>query len=96
MDDIITQKTAAIDAIISDLTDNFIKKFWEQIEELYKVVHLHERQALVWKAISKKEEFTSAIQALREMFVNSLAETRSTLVNELNEERNAFSTFIGE
>ena len=94
MDDLITLKTQAFDDLVADLTDNFIKNFWEQIDDLYKVVHLHERQALVWKAISKKEQFTAAIQNLRVMFVSSLVETRTTIVDALNAEREGFGEYI--
>jgi flagellin-specific chaperone FliS len=96
MDEAIAEKTAIIDATIADLTDNYVDRFWEQLEELYNHISHHERQALVWKALHKKEEFIAAINALRDMLVASLGDTRATLVGELNDERDGFAASIGE
>jgi len=73
-----------------------VDRFWEQLEELYNAVHHHERQALVWKALHKKDEFIAAINALRDTLVASLGDTRTTLVGELNGERDGLAATVGD
>jgi hypothetical protein len=85
----------SIDEVIADLTDNFVTKFWEQVQEIYHTVHLQERQNLIWKALSKKEQFFSALQTHRDWLTTSLAETRSTLISDLNTERDGLADYIG-
>ena len=61
MDEIIKNKTEKIDHILYDLTRNFTDKFWIALEEIYKHIHVYEREALLWEAIKKKDEFLASI-----------------------------------
>jgi hypothetical protein len=96
MDELIARATADIEDMAGALGDNFVDRFWVQLEELNEHIHYHERQALVWKALHKKQQFLAALGALREELVVELSETRARLVGELNVERDGFSYAVAD
>lgn len=96
MDDVIAEKTDAINEVIDTLTEDFIIIFWETVEEIYNQVNYYERQGLIWKALYQKDQFLAEVSAIRDWLLAGLAETREQLVSELNAERSGFASFVGE
>jgi hypothetical protein len=96
MDELIAEATASIETMAGALGDNFVDRFWIQLEELNEHIAYHERQALVWKALHKKQEFLAALGHLREDLVHELSETRAHLVGELNVEREGFAYAVAD
>lgn len=40
---------------IAELTQDFLKIFWETMEEIFQTVHYNERQGVMWKALYQKD-----------------------------------------
>ena len=86
MDYIIADKTAVINAVVDNLTEDFIVVFWDTVEEIYNSVNYYERQGLIWKALYQKDAFLAEVSALRDELIQDLADIRSQLVSELADE----------
>ena len=54
MNQLILEKTEAIDALIADLQENFVDKFWETLSDINQAVAANDREALVWRALTRK------------------------------------------
>ena len=55
-----------MNARLADLTENFLRIFWETTEEIFQTVHYNERQGLMWKALYQKDAFVAGIAAIRD------------------------------
>ena len=89
-------RIAALNARIAVLTEDFLKIFWETIEEIYRATSYYERQGLIWKALYQKDEFIAGVQAIRQELVAKLAQNQSELVAALNAERDGMAAWIGD
>ena len=54
MNQLVLEKTKAIDDLVADLQENFVVKFWETPQNISQNVRTNEREALVWRALTKK------------------------------------------
>lgn len=78
---VIASKTAAIDDMVENLTEDFIIVFWETVEEIYELVNYYERQGLIWKALYQKKQFLQSITVIRDELIAGLAEVRAGLTS---------------
>ena len=69
MDTLNAKIIAAMDARIAMLSEEFLKIFWETVEDIYRSVKYEERQGLVWKALYQKDAFIAKITAIRDEMV---------------------------
>jgi hypothetical protein len=90
MNQLVQEKTEAIDALIADLQENFVDKFWETLSDINQAVAANDREALVWRALTRKALFLRAAQDLRDSLISGLAESRERLTAELNQLTLAF------
>ena len=95
MDSINERLIAQIDARIDMLQEDFLKIFWETIEDIYRSVKYEERQGLIWRALYQKDAFISKITDIRNEMVEQLSNNRTDLVNKMNLERDGLVAFIG-
>ena len=84
MDTLNAKIIAAMDARIAMLSEEFLKIFWETVEDIYRSVKYEERQGLVWKALYQKDAFIAKITAIRDEMVQQLADNKTDLVNKMN------------
>jgi hypothetical protein len=96
MDAVIADKTAAINAVIDELTEDYIVIFWNTIEEIYQEVSFYERQGLIWKALYGKDAFITEVSGIRDWLLSGLAEIRGQLAGELGDERSGFAANVNE
>ena len=96
MDALEARLIAAMDARIAMLVEDYLKIFWETVEDIYQSVSYNERQGLVWKALYQKDAFVASINAIRNEMVETLAENHSQLVVEMNAERDGLAAFTAE
>ena len=54
MNQLVLEKTKSIDDLVADLQENFVVKFWETLKNINQNVKTSEREALVWRALTKK------------------------------------------
>ena len=95
MDSINERLIDQIDARIAMLQEDFLKIFWETIEDIYRSVKYEERQGLIWRALYQKDAFISKITDIRNEMVEQLSNNRTDLVNKMNLERDGLVAFIG-
>ena len=96
MDALNSRLIAAMDARISMLTEEFLKIFWETVEDIYRSVSYNERQGLIWKALYQKDAFIAAVTAIRDEMVQQLADNKSQLVDQMNAERDGLAAFTAD
>jgi hypothetical protein len=96
MDALEARLIAAMDARIAMLVQDYLKIFWETVEDIYQSVSYNERQGLIWKALYQKDAFVAAINAIREQMVSELAANHAQLVDEMNAERDGLAAFTAE
>ena len=65
-----------MNARLADLTENFLRIFWETTEEIFQTVHYNERQGLMWKALYQKDAFVAGVAAIRDEMLAALAQNR--------------------
>ena len=85
-----------MNARLADLTENFLRIFWETTEEIFQTVHYNERQGLMWKALYQKDAFVAGVTAIRDEMLAALAENREQMASDLQFERLAFEEWISE
>ena len=73
------ERIATLDARIAELTEDFLKIFWETVEEIYRATSYNERQGLIWKALYQKDAFIAGVNAIRDEMVQQLADNRAQL-----------------
>ena len=54
MNQLVFEKTKVIDDLVADLQENFVVKFWDTLQNINQNVRTNEREALVWRALTKK------------------------------------------
>ena len=96
MDQVIADKTSAINAVIDELIEDYIVIFWNTIEEIYKEISFYERQGLIWKALYGKDAFIAEVSGIRDWLLQGLADIRAQLVAELGAERSGFAANVNE
>jgi hypothetical protein len=96
MDALEARLIAAMDARIAMLVQDYLKIFWETVEDIYQSVSYNERQGLIWKALYQKDAFVAAINAIREQMVAELSANHAQLVDQMNAERDGLAAFTAE
>merc|ERR1711934_1284373 len=96
MDALEARLIAAMDARIAMLVQDYLKIFWETVEDIYQSVSYNERQGLIWKALYQKDAFVAAINAIREQMVQELSANHAQLVDQMNAERDGLAAFPAE
>ena len=91
-----TEQEASMNARIEELTEDFLKLFWETAEEIYQTLNYHERQGLMWKALYQKDAFIAAVAQIRDEMVATLAANREQMAAELQAERLDFEQYIAD
>jgi len=94
LQDIIDGKLLALDNIIDGYTNDFVNTFYDQIEEMNTHLFFHERQALVWKALHKKQDFLDEVAALRDELAEGLGAIGSQFVEDMDAEFLGFTEFV--
>ena len=93
MDALEARLIAAMDARVAMLTEDYLKIFWETVEDIYQSVSYNERQGLIWKALYQKDAFVASINAIRNEMVQQLADNHAHLASQMNAERDALAAF---
>ena len=75
-------RIAALNARIQELTIDFLKIFWETVEEIYRSTSYNQRQGLIWKALYQKDQFIAGVNAIRDEMVQQLSDNRDQLASE--------------
>jgi hypothetical protein len=96
MDALEARLIAAMDARIAMLTEDYLKIFWETVEDIYQSVSYNERQGLIWKALYQKDAFVASINAIRNEMVQQLADNHAQLASQMNAERDGLAAFTAE
>ena len=87
-------RIAALNARIEELTVDFLKIFWETVEEIYRSTSYNERQGLIWKALYQKDQFIAGLNAIRDEMVQQLSANRDQLAAEQAAELQGFADFV--
>ena len=96
MDELNAKLIEAMDARVAMLNQDFLKIFWETVEDIYRSVRYEERAGLIWKALYQKDAFIAAVTAIRDQLVQDLADNKTDLVNKMNAERDGMAAFIAQ
>ena len=89
-------RIAALNARIQELTIDFLKIFWETVEEIYRSTSYNIRQGLIWKALYQKDQFIAGVNAIRDEMVQQLSDNRDQLGSEQAAELQGFADFVAE
>ena len=87
-------RIAALNARIEELTVDFLKIFWETVEEIYRSTSYNERQGLIWKALYQKDQFIAGLNAIRDEMVQQLSANRDQLAADQAAELQGFADFV--
>ena len=87
-------RIAALNARIEELTVDFLKIFWETVEEIYRSTSYNERQGLIWKALYQKDQFIAGLNAIRDEMVQQLSANRDQLAADQGAELQGFADFV--
>ena len=90
MDEVVAAKTAAMNAQVEKLTEDYIAEFWDALKQIYGSIDDKERSGLAWKALYQREAFLDLIGQIRDQFVSDLNATRSCLSDEMLAEKSGF------
>ena len=85
-----------MNARLAELTDDFLKIFWETMEEIYQTVSYSERQGVMWKALYQKDAFIAGVTAIRDEMVAALNANAEQMAAELQAERLEMEQWISE
>ena len=88
------ERIAALNARIAELTVDFLKIFWETVEEIYRATSYNERQGLIWKALYQKDAFIAGVNAIRDEMVIQLSDNRSQMAAQAAAEMQGFADFV--
>ena len=88
------ERIAALNARIAELTVDFLKIFWETVEEIYRATSYNERQGLIWKALYQKDAFIAGVNAIRDEMVQQLSDNRSQMAAQAAAEMQGFADFV--
>jgi hypothetical protein len=88
------ERIAALNARIAELTVDFLKIFWETVEEIYRATSYNERQGLIWKALYQKDAFIAGVNAIRDEMVIQLSDNRSQMAAQAAAEMQGFLTSL--
>ena len=89
-------RIAALNARIQELTIDFLKIFWETVEEIYRSTSYNQRQGLIWKALYQKDQFIAGVNAIRDEMVQQLSDNRDQLASDQGAELQGFADFVAE
>ena len=87
-------RIAALNARIAELTVDFLKIFWETVEEIYRATSYNERQGLIWKALYQKDAFIAGVNAIRDEMVIQLSDNRAQMAAQAAAEMEGFQAFL--
>ena len=87
-------RIAALNARIQELTTDFLKIFWETVEEIYRSTNYNMRQGLIWKALYQKDQFIAGVNAIRDEMVQQLSDNRDQLGSDQGAELQGFADFV--
>ena len=90
------EQQASMNARLAELTDDFLKIFWETMEEIYQTVSYSERQGVMWKALYQKDAFIAGVTAIRDEMVAALNANAEQMAAELQAERVEMEQWISE
>ena len=90
------EQQASMNARLAELTDDFLKIFWETMEEIYQTVSYSERQGVMWKALYQKDAFIAGVTAIRDEMVAALNANAEQMAAELQAERLEMEQWISE
>ena len=88
------ERIAALNARIAELTVDFLKIFWETVEEIYRATSYNERQGLIWKALYQKDAFIAGVNAIRDEMVVQLSDNRAQMAAQAAAELQGFADFV--
>ena len=88
------ERIAALNARIAELTVDFLKIFWETVEEIYRATSYNERQGLIWKALYQKDAFIAGVNAIRDEMVVQLSDNRAQMAAQAAAEMQGFADFV--
>ena len=88
------ERIAALNARIAELTVDFLKIFWETVEEIYRATSYNERQGLIWKALYQKDAFIAGVNAIRDEMVQQLSDNRARMGEQQAAELQAMADFL--